>query len=76
MKIDNFTVKTIQAEEGKYLTQAQDVDILNRLLTQNKIFLAVLDSPDNWKEIDEEEAEAIRKAQAEAKAELEQQKQG
>ena len=73
MKIDNFTVKTIQAEEGKYLTQAQDVDILHRLLTQNKIYLAVLDSTDNWREIDEEEAEAIRKERAEALANLEKQ---
>lgn len=49
----NYTVQIIEPSEG-WLTQNEDVDIQNRVFSK-KIFLAVNDSPSNWKEISEEE---------------------
>ena len=61
-------IQTIEPSEGHYLTQAQDVDLLNRILTKNKIYLSALDKPENWKEITDAEAVEIKKQQNEAKA--------
>lgn len=52
----------LEATKGNVLTQSKDVPIESRVLTY-KIYLAVNDSPDNWKEISEEEAEKIRSQQ-------------
>jgi hypothetical protein len=62
-----YTTRVISAEAGKYLTQASnDIDLLNRVVTNAKVYLAVNDSPDNWREISAEEANNIIKAQEEA----------
>lgn len=45
--------------KGGFLTQSYDIDIENRVLT-DKLFLAVNDSKDNWKDITAQEAEEIR----------------
>lgn len=62
MKKSNYTVQIIEPSEGYTLTQSKDVEVRDRILSK-KIFLAVNDSPDNWKEITDEEAEAIKAEQ-------------
>ena len=58
MKKSNYTVQIIEPSEGYTLTQNKDVEVQDRILSK-KIFLAVNDSPDNYKEITDKEAEAI-----------------
>ena len=58
----NYTVIILQPSEGYTLTQSKDVEVQDRILSK-KIFLAVNDSPDNWKEITDAEAEAIKAEQ-------------
>ena len=54
MKQSNYTVQIIEPSEG-WLTQSQDnIEIQNRVFSK-KVFLAVTDSIDNWKEISEEQ---------------------
>ena len=55
----NYTVRIIEPGEGHTLTQNNDVDIQSRVLSK-KIYLAVNDSPDNYKEITDAEADEIR----------------
>ena len=62
MKKSNYTVQIIEPSEGYTLTQFADVEVQDRILSK-KIFLAVNDSPDNWKEITDAEAEAIKAEQ-------------
>ena len=68
----NYTVIILQPSEGYTLTQSKDVEVQERILSK-KIFLAVNDSPDNYKEITDKEAEAI-KAEQERLAEEERKK--
>ena len=58
----NYTVIILQPSEGYTLTQSKDVEVQDRILSK-KIFLAVNDSPDNYKEITEKEADEIRAEQ-------------
>ena len=59
MKKSNYTVQIIEPSEGYTLTQFADVEVQDRILSK-KIFLAVNDSPDNYKEITDKEADEIR----------------
>ena len=59
---EEFKVRVIKPTEGYLLTQANDVEIINRVFS-DKVFLAVTDSVDNWKEISIEEADAIKAEQ-------------
>jgi hypothetical protein len=54
----NYTVHIVEPSNG-WLTQVEDVEIQNRIFSK-KIFLAVNDSIDNWKEITEEEYQAYQ----------------
>ena len=54
----NYTVQIIEPENG-WLTQAQEIEIQNRIFSK-KVFLAVNDTVDNWKEITEEEYQAYQ----------------
>lgn len=58
----NYTVIILQPSEGYTLTQSKDVEVQDRILSK-KIFLAVNDSPDNYKEITDKEADEIRAEQ-------------
>lgn len=60
MEKKNYTVVTLEAAEGMWITQAEAVGAEERVLTK-KIFLAATDSAENWREIDDAEAEAYRK---------------
>lgn len=65
MTQNEFKTTLIAAEEGKYLTQSFEVDIENRVVAST-IALGKNDTVENWKEITKEEADTIRKQQAEA----------
>lgn len=58
MKQQEYITMVITPEEGHFLTQAEDIDIMQRVFSK-EIFLAVTDSPANWKEITEDEANII-----------------
>lgn len=64
MKQGTFTVNILEPENGGYITQKEAVSIPETILSK-KVFLAVNDSIDNYKEITEEEAEVIKQAQKE-----------
>lgn len=56
MKQENYTTRVLVADDNHHLTQAADVDIMNRVIT-DKVFLSVNDAPENWREITDEEAQ-------------------
>jgi hypothetical protein len=62
MKRSNYTVQIIEPNEGFTLTQSAEVDVKARIFSK-KIYLAVNDSPDNWKEITDAEAEELQAEQ-------------
>lgn len=62
MKQSNYTVQILEPNEGYKLTQANEVELKNRVFSE-KVFLAVNDSASNWKEISNEEAEQIKEQQ-------------
>lgn len=62
MKKSNYTVQIIEPNEGFTLTQSAEVDVKARIFSK-KIYLAVNDSPDNWKEITDAEAEELQAEQ-------------
>lgn len=64
MKNSSVTVQIIEPDDDMWLTQAEDVEILTRAFSK-KVYLAVNDSQDNWKEITQAEYEQYQ-AQVEA----------
>lgn len=46
------------AEEGNYLTQTADVDLMERIVA-TKVALSKFSTIDDWKEISKEEGDAI-----------------
>lgn len=64
MKNSSVTVQIIEPDNDMWLTQAEDVEILTRVFSK-KVYLAVNDSQDNWKEITQAEYEQYQ-AQFEA----------
>ena len=65
----NFTVRVLEASEGYVLTQVEEVDVMNRILS-DRVFLGVTDSEDNWKEITAAKAAEIEKERLEKEEEL------
>ena len=55
---DEFKVRVLIPELGYKLTQAGEVEIENRIIS-DKVYLAVNDDAENWIEITNEEADAI-----------------
>lgn len=47
-------MRNIIAKEGYVFTEAADIPLQERLFAK-KLYLGICDSPDNWKEITEEE---------------------
>lgn len=70
MKTEEFKTIILKADEGKFLTQTKDVDITERIVSDT-IALGRFSSPDDYKEITAEEAEAIKKEKEEALKEQE-----
>lgn len=64
MKQSTYSVIIIEPTDGHTLTQSGEVDIQERILSK-KVFLAVNDHPNNWKEITDIEADEIRAKQQE-----------
>ena len=67
-KIKQVDVRILRPNEGCLLTQSADVDVKERIFSE-EIWLASTDSADNWKDITIEEADKIRKEQEKAIAE-------
>lgn len=65
MTESEIKVRVLTPSEGHMLTQAADVAIEDRVIS-DKVFLAVNDRAENWKEITDAEAVAIRAGQEEA----------
>ena len=61
-KIKQVDVKVLRPNEGCLLTQSADVDVKERIFSE-EIWLASTDSADNWKDITIEEADKIKKEQ-------------
>ena len=59
---EEIKVRVLIPSVGYMLTQAFDVEITNRVVSE-KVYLAVTDEPSNWKEITIEEADAIKAEQ-------------
>lgn len=52
MKNSSYEVRVIEPDEGKWLTQNSEVEPDERVFSK-KVFLAVNDSPSNWRECDD-----------------------
>ena len=63
-KVKQVNVSILKPNAGCLLTQSADVDLQNRVFSE-EIWLAATDSPENWKDISTEEAEVIKKQQEE-----------
>ena len=63
-KVKQVNVSILKPNEGCVLTQSADVELQNRVFSE-EIWLAATDSPENWKDISIEEAEALKKQQEE-----------
>lgn len=59
---EEIKVRVLIPNKGYMLTQAFDVEITNRVVSE-KVYLAVTDEPSNWKEISIAEADAIKAEQ-------------
>lgn len=57
-----YTTRVLTASEGCFLTQA-NLENVEGAVISTKVYLAVNDAPENWKEITAEEAEAIKAEQ-------------
>ena len=67
-KIKQVDVRILRPNEGCLLTQSADVDVKERIFSE-EIWLASTDSADNWKDITIGEADKIKKEQEAAMAE-------
>ena len=63
-KVKQVNVSILNPNEGCVLTQSADVELQNRVFSE-EIWLAATDAPENWKDITIEEAEAIKRQQEE-----------
>lgn len=66
MEQTNYTMRVLTPSAGHVITQADDNTPLQERLFSDKLYLAVNDNPDNYKEITIAEAEELRQQQAEA----------
>ena len=59
----HIPVTIIAPAEGQFLTQAaDDIAITDRIVTDQPVYLAATDSPERWREITADEADAYREA--------------
>lgn len=63
-KIKQVNVSILKPNAGCVLTQSAEVELQNRVFSE-EIWLAATDSPENWKDISIEEAEQLKKQQEE-----------
>ena len=58
--------KWLRADQSKYLTQTSATEDIDRIIV-SQVYIPLTESNDEWTEIDEEDAERIRKAKEAAK---------
>ncbi len=63
-KVKQVNVSILKPNEGCVLTQSAEVELQNRVFSE-EIWLAATDAPENWKDIRIEEAEQLKQQQAE-----------
>ena len=63
-KVKQVNVSILKPNEGCLLPQSAEVDLQNRVVSE-EIWLAATDSPENWKDICIEEAEQLKRQQQE-----------
>lgn len=63
-KIKKVNVSILKPNEGCVLTQSAEVELQNRVFSE-EIWLAATDAPENWKDITIEEAEQLKQQQEE-----------
>lgn len=63
-KVKQVNVSILKPNEGCVLTQSADVDLQNRVFSE-EIWLAATDAPENWKDIRIEDAEQLKLQQEE-----------
>lgn len=63
-KVKQVNVSILKPNEGCVLTQSAEVELQNRVFSE-EIWLAATDAPGNWKDITIEEAEALKRQQEE-----------
>ena len=63
-KIKQVNVSILKPNAGCVLTQSAEVDLQNRVFSE-EIWLAATDSTENWKDISIEEAEQLKQQQQE-----------
>lgn len=68
-KIKQGNVRILKPNEGCLLTQSADVELQNRVFSE-ELWLASTDSPNNWKDIPNVEAESIKKQQEELQSQI------
>lgn len=76
MEQTNYTMRVLTPSEGHVITQADDNTPLQERLFSDKLYLAVNDSPDNYKEITIAEAEELRRELERQQAEAEEAEKG
>ena len=63
-KVKQVNVSILKPNAGCVLTQSADVELQNRVFSE-EIWLASTDATENWKDITIEEAEALKRQQEE-----------
>lgn len=71
MKQTNYTTRVLTAEPGHKLTEADEAVAMEARTVTDRVYLAATDSPERWREITNEEADAILAAEAAEAAEIE-----
>lgn len=66
MKQTNYTTRVLTAEPGHKLTEADEAVAMEARTVTDRVYLAATDSPERWREITNEEADAILAAKREA----------
>lgn len=71
IQVEKIIVERLpKLSEGKYYTQSADVEIQNRIVSNDYIWLACNSTPDDWKIITQEEADEIIRLQEEYKNQI------
>ena len=68
-KIKQVNVRILKPNAGCLLTQSADVELQNRVFSE-ELWLAATDSPDNWEDIPIAEAESLKKQQEELQSQI------
>lgn len=65
MEISEYTMRVLEPAPGHWLTEADEALAPRERTLSKKVYLAATASPSDWKDITEEQAQAITAARAE-----------